>query len=141
MRSLAGMTSYNFQAKNRLKYTSDVEVTFRKGKYLKCGAFSAKLYCVPAEKPSVKFLVSIPKKRIPKAVDRNTMKRRTREAFRYELPALNALAHEHSLRIYLAVVFQHKSTVSQAIVKENITSLSAQIIAQIQSNKDHETNS
>ncbi|MCX4330569.1 MAG: ribonuclease P protein component [Muribaculaceae bacterium] len=51
-------------------------------------AYPLRAICAESDSPGVRFFVSIPKKRLRHAVDRVTMRRRVREAYRLLRPGL-----------------------------------------------------
>ncbi|WP_288965193.1 ribonuclease P protein component [uncultured Porphyromonas sp.] len=58
----------------------------------------------PSEEP-LKVLISVPKRLIRHAVDRNTIKRRTREAWRLQKGPLRALAAEQEATLLVGLLY------------------------------------
>ena len=74
---------YHFPKKERLKRQKTISTLFRKGNRWKGRAII--LYYLPQQEQQVvnhQALFSVPKSRLKKAVDRNKIKRRLREAYR-----------------------------------------------------------
>jgi len=76
----------------------------------------------------VQFLISIPKKRIRKAVQRVTLRRRTREAYRLNrrqvlLPALQ----QHGVGVDIAFVYLDSTAAPYAVIEEKMISLLSRI--------------
>jgi ribonuclease P protein component len=69
--------------------------------------------------------VSVPKRLFKRAVDRNLLKRRIREAYRLNKSVLDILLQETDRTIWLVIQYQHKEIETyQVIEKGVITGLS-----------------
>jgi len=80
-------------------------------------------------------VLSIPKRRVPKAHDRNKIKRRTKEALRKNKSQLESFLQEHELHLCFMVIFStHKMLEFIEIEKQMIKALT-QVIDTI---KQHE---
>lgn len=77
---------------------------------------------------AVKFLISIPKKRLRHAVDRVAMRRRIREAYRLNRPAWTATERLDLAFIYVADSLKPYSRVEEAMRKA-LSTLGAQLHA------------
>ena len=96
----------------RLRGDKSIGELFREGRSGFVFPFRYYYLCVPAEAgvPAGSMLVSVPKKLFRRAVKRNLLKRRTREAFRLEKHgAVHCTAREECLRI--ALVYAAKEEV------------------------------
>lgn len=99
---------YKLPSRNRLKLRKDIETLFQTGKAFSVFPFRI-IYQKPATtalQPYLKFGISVPKKRIPKAVKRNLLKRRIREAWRQEQHLIldNILANEQGLHCFIIYI-------------------------------------
>jgi len=75
------------------------------------------------EKP-VQFLISIPKKRIRKAVGRVTLRRRVRESYRLNRrQLLQPELDNHGLGVDIAFVYLDTSLAPYSVINEKMTSL------------------
>ena len=82
-------TEYTFKKNERLRRKKMVDKLFLKGKSLM--AFPLRIQYMLEDKQddaAVQILVSVPKKRFKRAVDRNLLKRRIKEAYRLNKQSL-----------------------------------------------------
>lgn len=96
------MSDFSFHSAERLKHRKLIEQAFKAGKVVK--AYPLILIYQAVELPEdvpFQILFSVPKKRFKKAVDRNLLKRRMREAWRLNrkdfLTDLPAETEQHAL--------------------------------------------
>jgi ribonuclease P protein component len=61
--------------------------------------------CITENEPSLKVLMSVPKKKLKHAVDRNRVKRLLREAYRLQKNDLTTLVEEHRIQVRMAFVW------------------------------------
>jgi ribonuclease P protein component len=69
-------------ARERIKSERESELLFKKGLSASGMRLWIKCYAYNSACPEIKILVSVPKKNFKRAIDRNLIKRRIREAFR-----------------------------------------------------------
>ncbi len=75
-----GQSKYGFSKEEKLTGKKKIEGLFRKGSSFYLDAFQVKYKA--SEEPCHQVLISVPKKTFKRAVDRNLLKRRIREAYR-----------------------------------------------------------
>jgi ribonuclease P protein component len=73
------------------------------------------------EPASLKVLMSVPKKKLKHAVDRNRVKRLLREAYRLQSHALKSLVAEQGLRVKMAVVWIPNEVLDYAKVERKMS--------------------
>ena len=73
----------------------------------------------PGEYP-VQLLISVPKQNIRKAVNRNTIKRRIREAYRRNKEVLYTPLTESRQKMILAITYTSKEILSYQLIREKI---------------------
>lgn len=93
-----GQLRYRFTKNERLHGKKSIEELFKKGSSFYLGGFRVK-YLPTSEKAEHQVLISVPKKSFKKAVDRNLLKRRIREAYRLNKHLLNSNTSMSSLSI------------------------------------------
>ena len=78
------MSDRSFPKRERLCSRSDIDLLFREGNTLRSGPMALRwmLKSGDREDSQVKVLISVPKRRVRNAVDRNRIKRRLREIYR-----------------------------------------------------------
>ncbi len=81
---------FTLGADKRLKSQKKIERLFLSGKRAQSFPIKSVFFFEPGEPAGVQIAVSVPKKLFKKAVDRNLLKRRMREAFRI---------HQHQLKL------------------------------------------
>ena len=91
-----------------LKHKDDIENLFRKGRkanidYIR---YTYIKHRTESAQGLVRIFVSVPKKYLRHAVDRNLMKRRMREAIRKNLSQLRKACAENNICVDIAFVFQ-----------------------------------
>lgn len=93
-----------FSKEERLCSKREIDSLFRKGSSFLVYPFRVVYFLGCEEKALPKVLVSVSKKRMKKAVDRNKIKRKTREAYRLSKHLLRDDKQER-INIYLALQF------------------------------------
>ena len=93
---------YKFSKKERLCSKSDIQKLFENNQFLIHNKIKVFWIQKLSKKKSLKLLISVPKKTIPKAVDRNKLKRLIRESFRTNKNIIGNKNELHLGLIYLA---------------------------------------
>lgn len=75
----------------------------------------------------VKVLISVPKKHIKKAVIRNLIKRRIKEAYRQNKSELIEFCKNNNINLNIAIIYSNNNIDDYVIIKEKIV-LSLQIV-------------
>lgn len=94
-----------FLKTHRIRSEAEREALFAHGNSFVEFPFKFVYVFTPAEKYSAKLLVSVPKKRVRHAVDRNFVKRRIREAFRLFEKQMLAQTQAPCGELSVAIIF------------------------------------
>jgi len=78
--------------------------------------------------PSVQVVISVPKKNFTKAVDRNTIKRRIREAYRKNKNTLYKHLELANKKIALMLIFSDKKKLEQKLIEEKVAEVLQKLI-------------
>lgn len=104
---------------DKLKLRKEIAFLFEKGSGVNAGCIKfVYQYRNPEKNDSIKFGVSVPKRLIPKAVNRNLLKRRMREAFRNNLKSLPETEILNGL--ILMIVYRHNTVRDFSRIKKDI---------------------
>ena len=115
---------YKLKKEEKLCSRTAVDRLFSEGKSLMAFPLRAAYRLRPRGEHPVQFLISIPKKRIRKAVGRVTLRRRVREAYRLNrrqllFPALD----EQGWGVDIAFVYLDGNLVPYSVINEKVTLL------------------
>ena len=119
---------YKLNKDERLTSRTAINLLFDQGKSLMAFPVRAAYRLRPAGDHPVQFLISIPKKRIRKAVNRVTLRRRIREAYRLNRRDL-LLPHLTDCGVDIAFVYLDSTPAPYDIINEKVTLLLSRIAA------------
>ena len=118
---------YKLNKSEKLKSRSAVEQLFEEGKSLMAFPLRAVYRLRPRGEAPVQFLITIPKKRIRKAVMRVTLRRRTREAYRLSRHELLAPLQQLGTGVDIAFVYLDSNPAPYSVISEKVVSLLSRI--------------
>jgi len=124
---------YTFTKEERLCNKKLIEQLYHNGSSFLCYPFKASWLLVdaPMQFPA-QILFSVAKKRYKRAVDRNLLKRRMREAYRLNKQAyLYDLLKSNDKQIVLSIGFIGKEIAEYGLIEKKMLKLLAQLAAEI----------
>lgn len=86
----------------------EIDFVFSKGRMVHAGAISAKYLYVENGSGKIRIMITVPKKKFKKAVSRNLLKRRVREAYRLLKPSFTGSEIDPSTDLHLALIYNTK---------------------------------
>lgn len=116
---------FTFPKIERLCSKSKIDQLFLKGKTLNAKPFKLIYSIDPAleGQAPVQILISVPKRRIKKAVDRNAIKRAIREIYRLNKNFLLEKAASHNKNLHIALVYYGGKDLTYAFADKKIKNL------------------
>lgn len=119
---------YKLHKAEKLTSRTSIERLFGEGKSLMAFPLRAAYRLREPGDAPVQFLISIPKKRIRKAVDRVTLRRRTREAYRLNRrELLTSTLQQHGIGVDIAFVYLDSTPAPYAVISDKVTLLLSRI--------------
>lgn len=110
-----GFSKYSFSKNERLTGKKKIEELFKTGSSFYLGAFQIRMVYPSIESDCHRILISVPKKNFKKAVDRNLLKRRIREAYR-----LNKEILPSSTFLYIGFVYISKQILTFQEIQDQL---------------------
>ena len=114
-----------FKKEERLKSNLSIKGLLDQGKTL--SSFPLKIFWNSVEDPEQKFpakvAILVPKKRFPRAVDRNLMKRLIRESYRQNKQPLYELLNKSDLKLLLVIMILSDEIMTFAKVESSLKDL------------------
>ncbi len=83
------------------------------------------------QESSAAMFVSVPKKKFKRAVKRNLIRRRVKEAYRLNKSSLLDVLHEQDKRIAFAILYLEREIRPYELIEEKMKELQAQLIKQL----------
>ena len=118
---------YKLNKSEKLRSRTAVEQLFGEGKSLMAFPLRAVYRLRPRGEAPVQFLITIPKKRIRKAVMRVTLRRRTREAYRLSRNELLAPLQQLGIGVDIAFVYLDSNPAPYSVISEKVVALLTRI--------------
>lgn len=101
-------TDRRLRKEERLNSKLEIDLVFSKGRMVHAGAISAKYLYVDEGTGKIRIMITVPKKKFKKAVSRNLLKRRVREAYRLLKPSFNGTEVDPNTDLHLALIYNTK---------------------------------
>jgi ribonuclease P protein component len=116
---------HNFPKREKLKHRKSIQFLFAKGSSIIIHPIRVVYYTQPAipKEDVPKFSVSVSKKNFGKAVDRNQLKRRIREAYRLNKNPLVQFCKEYKTSLHMMWIFTGHELKEYADILGSVQSL------------------
>lgn len=115
------MALFSFSKKERLKNKVEIESLFSEGNRFFEYPFNV-IWKVDSNSDStLKMAVSVPKKKIPNATDRNKIKRLVREAFRKNKTIIQQPLEAKNVKLHLMLVYSQSNIMSMSEIEDKIS--------------------
>lgn len=101
----ASVNKYTFRKTERLCSKIEIEELFSNGSSFYLYPFRVKYLIAKREYGLPKVLFSVPKKKFKRAIDRNLIKRRLREAYRLNKSGLTTSFQEADIQVTIAFIY------------------------------------
>jgi len=131
------MQRFRFRKSERLKSRKRIGLLFRKGR----SHFKYPLKMVwqsvsDPERPGLQVAVSVPKRKVRKAVDRNRIKRQIREAWRLRKNRLSEQAANLGLRIDILFIYVDHKEVPHGKLEASMHKMIGHLFSQFEKTAD-----
>jgi len=115
------MALFSFSKKERLKNKIEIESLFSEGYRFFEHPFNVIWKLDSNSDSTLKMAVSVPKKKIPNATDRNKIKRLVREAFRKNKTIIQQPLEAKNVKLHLMLVYSQSSIISMSEIEDKIS--------------------
>lgn len=115
------MALFSFSKKERLKNKIEIESLFSEGNRFFEYPFNVIWKLDSNSDSTLKMAVSVPKKKIPNATDRNKIKRLVREAFRINKTIIQQPLEAKNVKLHLMLVYSQSSIISMSEIEDKIS--------------------
>ena len=131
------MERYTFNKKEKLKGKKAIENLFRSGHSFTSPPFRLIYKEIKEGSSPARMTVTVPKRLVKRAVDRNLIKRRTREAYRRNKTALYKKIIEKNLHFDILFIYQSEEVAAFNTIHNSVVALICRLTEKIVSNKEN----
>jgi ribonuclease P protein component len=115
------MALFGFSKDERLKNKKSIQALFDQGERFFEHPFIIVWQTTEDDQSHLKTAISVPKKKIPKAVHRNKIKRQIKEAIRLQQHQLNTKLSHQQLQLQLILIYSQTNIMSTVEIKDKIS--------------------
>ena len=112
--------SFGFLKKQHISSKKDIDLLFNEGKSFTIYPFKILYRHLDTEDCCLKLGISVPKKKHKKAVDRNLLKRRIREAYRKNNVELKKQLNEKGINLHLFLIYLSSEKLPYSQIEDKI---------------------
>lgn len=129
------MIGQTFGKEEHLYLKKEIEVLFASKKRVMSYPFRALYSIIPSEGTAVRLLVSVPKRRLKHAVDRNRVKRLVRESYRRHKGELVKAGENGGFTILFGIIYIGETIPDYERVEKAVKQIVQKIVAESDSSK------
>lgn len=125
------MKKHTLKKQERLKSRKVIEKLFAEGNTFTINPY--RIFWLPLEEQDtpLKFAIGVPKKRFKNAVDRNLLKRRSREAYRTQKCDLEVSLQLNNMKISVFLVYINDTVVEYPVIHEQVQKIIHKLITSL----------
>lgn len=127
---------FTFSKEERLCSRTLIDRLYNEGHRMMAFPYSVMWLSEPSLQVPCQVMIVAPKRRFHHAVDRNRIKRLTRECYRHLKPALYSTLQENNMHITLALVYVHNEILPYQKLEQKMDKLMAQLSKEIADEKN-----
>ena len=125
------MPDFSFKKGERLTGKKEISALFLSGRGVTFPPFRFLYLPASGGLYPVRIAIAVPKRLYRRAVDRNLLKRRIREAYRLLKPALYRHLNEKGMEIHLVIQYRHESLLPFVPLKEALRKGLEQLMSEV----------
>lgn len=114
------MPDFSFKKGERLSRKKSISSLFQSGRSVMSYPLRLLYNRTEAGQFPAQVAISVPKRLFKKAVDRNLLKRRIKEAYRLQKPEFYALLGEENTRLNLVIQYQHREILDYQTIQSGL---------------------
>ncbi len=122
------MSDFQFRKEERITKKKTIDLLFEGGAKSICIYPIRMVYTESDETSPVSILITVPKRKIKKAVDRNRIKRQIREAYRTQKQELLQVVEGNKRKLIVGFIYVGSQVYSSSVIQEQIDSLLAYLV-------------